>query len=232
MATTNLLLFDIDGTLLHARGAGRRAMEAALRKVLGLSGALGFSFGGMTDVQIVRTALEGTVHSHEINWVLDEYLAFLEAEIEAGASMVVYQGVRELLAALANQKNVILGLGTGNLEKGAFLKLKTAGLDGWFRFGGFGSDHENRQEVLRIGVERGLQITQLNRDEVRVIVIGDTVRDIEAAKGIDAECLAVSHGMVSIEVLRENGADWVFQGLADSGVFELLSQSRLFCLLL
>jgi phosphoglycolate phosphatase-like HAD superfamily hydrolase len=114
------------------------------------------------------------------------------------------------------------GLGTGNVIEGARLKLEHVGLFEHFGFGGFGSDHELRVELIRVGAERGAQQLGRKREECRVVVIGDTPKDIDAARGIGAESLGVGTGSFSVTQLREHGATHAFDDLSTPGALAAL----------
>lgn len=203
-------LFDIDGTLLATGGAGRRAMEAAFAALTGRADACsGFSFAGMTDRAIARAGLVAVDHSvtaQGIDALLDAYLQSLTAEVNASSGYKVLPGVQEVLLRLQGRQQGAIGLGTGNIRAGATIKLQRAALDRHFDFGGFGCDHEDRAELLRIGAERGAGRLGHHRAACRVIVIGDTIRDVAAALAIGAECIGVGTGGTALTELRQAGA--------------------------
>lgn len=220
-----VLLFDIDGTLIDGAGSGRRAMELGFRAIVGRDDVLHeVAFAGMTDRAIVRAGLRRAgVPDDEatIEAVLVEYLARLPACIEATPFRRL-PGVVEVLDGVAVRAEVAIGLGTGNVQAGARCKLATVGLAERFAFGGFGSDAEDRREVIRIGAERGAGLLGRTRAECRVVVIGDTPRDIDAARSIDAECLAVATGPYSRARLEQAGATLAVDDLRSSAAHELL----------
>lgn len=226
-----VLLFDIDGTLVDTGGAGRRAVEAAFAERHGRRDACrGFSFDGMTDRVIVRLGLLaiGVAPADEaIDALLATYLAHLAREVLATADDAyrVHEGMREAVsAALAH--GAAVGLGTGNVEAGARLKLGRVGLSDAFSFGGFGDDHELRPELIRIGAERGARKLGVSRDAARIVVIGDTPKDVAAALAIGAECLGVGTGAWTPEQLAAAGATWAFPSLASPGALAALLGRR------
>lgn len=165
-----IALFDIDGTLLRAGGAGRRSVELALGEVLDRLecdvSLESVEFAGRTDPWIVRTALTQygvTADDGLIHEVLRRYVTHLPRELQLAAAFEVLPGVLSLLAELSARDDVLLGLGTGNTEPAAYAKLARGGLDSFFSFGGFGSDHTDRAELLRAGLERGLERTGARR---------------------------------------------------------------------
>ena len=223
-----VFLFDIDGTLLLTGGAGRRAMRGAFDDVYGPGGAvaLDFSFAGMTDRAIVRNGLAALQHhapdGAAIDRVLDRYLLRLADEVVRATSYVVHPGVVGVLAWLESVPNVVLGLGTGNVKKGAYAKLARGSLDSTFAFGGFGCDAEDRTELLRVGAGRGADAIGLALTECRVVVIGDTPKDVAAAHGIGAECIGVGTGGFEPRALLALGAGAAFATLEEDGVREAL----------
>lgn len=223
-----VLLFDIDGTLISSGGAGRRAMAAAFDHVHARSGAraLEFSFAGMTDRAIVRAGLSALLDEppkdSDIDRILSAYLIRLTAEVERSATYRVLPGVSPILNWLTGIERVAIGLGTGNVRQGAYAKLARGSLDANFAFGGFGCDAEDRTELLRVGAQRGAAALGLAVENCRVVVIGDTPKDIAAAHGIGAECVAVGTGGFHPTSLLELGARTAFATLQEDGVREAL----------
>lgn len=219
-----VLLFDVDGTLVSTGGAGRRAMERAFTKCFGKH-ALEFSFAGMTDPAILRLGTEALGRSADEASSRELAAAYLEAlsdELTRTTRFVVHDGVREVLDAVRDLPRVAVGLGTGNFEEGARLKLDVPGLMGRFSFGGYGSDHEDRAELVRTGIARGAAQLGVAVTEVRAVVIGDTPRDVAAAKASSAECLAVSNGYVGVDALRSHGPTLAVETLTDPKALRFL----------
>jgi phosphoglycolate phosphatase-like HAD superfamily hydrolase len=205
-----VVLFDIDGTLLESGGAGRAAMSAAFGQLWGRADACAnISFGGMTDRAIARQGLLAVgenVDDTLIDQVLAAYLAQLEHTLPRHPHRVM-PGVNVLLDALTERSDLALGLGTGNVRAGAFAKLRTASLDAYFAFGGFGCDAEDRAQLLRAGAQRGAERAGAALEECRVVVIGDTPKDVAAARAIGAEVVAVATGGFDLDTLRATQPD-------------------------
>jgi len=221
-----VLLFDLDGTLLNTGGAGRRAMIGACVALHGRDDTfVNFSFAGMTDKAIARHALtHATAASDDaaIDHFLDTYVRLLEEELPKSERYEILPGVLALLERLANRPNVAVGLGTGNIKRGAYAKLSRGQLHGAFAFGGFGCDAENRVELLRAGATRGADQLGKSLADCRVVVIGDTPKDIAAAKGLGAPCLAVATGGFTVEDLGKHDAAHVVATLEDAKVLDIL----------
>lgn len=225
-----VLLFDIDGTLVSTGGAGRRAMVGAFASLHGKDDVFeGTSFAGMTDRAIARHGLRDVVAEiteAEIDRALEAYLARLEIELAKADAYRVLPGVTRLLESLAGVPDVAVGLGTGNVRRGAYAKLARGGIDGSFAFGGFGCDAESRVELLRAGARRGAELLGASLERCRVVVIGDTPKDVAAADGIGAPCVAVGTGGYALDELAACGARRTFATLEEEGVRAALLSER------
>jgi phosphoglycolate phosphatase-like HAD superfamily hydrolase len=224
-----VLLFDVDGTLIDTGGAGRRSMERAFERCHGRRDACAqMAFGGMTDRAICRDGLGviGVPATEEaIDALLAAYLVALADELAASTRCRVLAGIEAALDA-AERASAAVGLGTGNVHAGARLKLGRVGLADRFAFGGFGSDHEVRSELLRVGAERGAARLGAAREACRVVVIGDTPKDVAAAHAVGAECVAVATGSFGVEALAACGPRWVFASLAEEGAVRAVVEGR------
>ncbi len=209
-----LLLFDIDGTLLDSGGAGTRALNAAFVDLLGVDDAFeGISMAGKTDIQIIREGIERAgYHPDErlLSSLTEAYLRILGMEI-VNSGKRRKPGVEILLSRLEDAKYP-LGLLTGNIEDGARIKLRSLDLESYFASGAFGSDHEDRNQLLPIAVRRFNSLGICVRPE-DCIVIGDTPRDIECARVHGARCIAVATGPYGKESLRDHSPDLLIDDL-------------------
>ena len=217
-----VILFDIDGTLVDCGGAGRRAMEAAFGRLHGRDDALRhLVFGGMTDPAIVREGLRvigAPAEKHQVDAVLTLYLDILVEELPKTDRFRVIELAVEF-AVRARTLGHHVGIGTGNLERGAAIKLGHAGIAAHFTFGGYSSDAEDRSELLARGAERG---RALAGGDAEVVVIGDTPRDVAAAHAIRASCIAVATGRFSVADLEAAGAKTAVPNLADARAAQVL----------
>ena len=218
-----LSLFDIDGTILSSDGAGRRAINTALAELFGGAGPEGHRFDGKTDRQIVRELmrLEGHNDAHidaRMDALLERYVTYLERELASPAHRpTVYAGVRELLDALEARDDVVLGLLTGNLERGARVKLDAVGIDpDRFKVNAFGSDSEHRPELPALAQQRARDQLGVHLPGDCVVVIGDTPADIACGRDIGARAIAVATGHYSVAELAAHGPAAVFPDLTDT----------------
>jgi phosphoglycolate phosphatase len=212
-----LILFDIDGTLIDSGGAGVRALDLAMKELFAVENAFqGISMAGKTDTQIIREGLvkHDLSTDRTIDAVINAYLRYLAQEINNDRKHVK-PGIYEILVELQTLSNVGMGLLTGNLEKGARIKLEPFGLNEYFPSGAFGSDDENRNNLLPIAVKRFEKLSQMQIQISECIVVGDTPRDVECAHIYGAICIGVATGPYSYDVLVEAGADHVLKDLTD-----------------
>jgi phosphoglycolate phosphatase-like HAD superfamily hydrolase len=210
------LLFDIDGTLLHAGGAGRRALNAALGEVGVRQEVVDpISFAGKTDRQIVLTALRASGFAAGrlpglLATVLDSYVRRL-ADNLAGNPVRVYPLAGELLQACRGRVDLEPALLTGNIPEGARLKLESAGLWDHFSWGVFGDHSEERSELAREAYRR-LAAGNGGIDRRDVFVIGDTTADIACGRAIGATTIALISDFEPEERLRAAAPDHLLRG--------------------
>lgn len=226
-ARPTVLLFDIDGTLVTTGGVGRRALERAFEHRYGrLDACATFRLDGMTDRAIIRqglTAIGVEATEAAIDALIPTYLEILQVEV-ATADLSRYRAHPGMAQAVSEAKarGFAVGLGTGNLKEGARIKLERVDLYAPFGFGGFGCDSENRTELIRTGARRGAEALGLSLEQCRVVVIGDTPKDVAAAQGIGAESVGVGTGSFSPTQLLEHGATFAFDHLAAPGALDAL----------
>ncbi len=214
-----LLLWDIDGTLIASGGAGMRALQVALRDVFEIDGSLAdIDFAGRTDTWIMRAVFEKfslPATPQNFTRFFEGYVAALPAELQNPQARVL-PGVREILSAAASHGTVAQGLLTGNMRRGAEVKLAYHGLWENFDFGAFGDDSEFRNELGPHAVRRALERHGVNFAADSVWVIGDTPHDIACGKIIGARTLGVGTGGATVDQLRQHQPTAVVEDLADT----------------
>ena len=227
-----LVLFDIDGTILVARGAGRRALAAALREVYGTAGDIdGYDLRGQTDPRIVFDVMEGAGLEREavrerLDDCFEAYARGLAVEIGDGGNVVTLPGIGDLVRRLHGDAEVLLGLLTGPFEAGARIKLRPTGLLPYFRLGAYGSDHLDRRQLPSLAARRAHALVGVPFAPDEVVVIGDTPRDIECARHFGAVAVAVATGQFTREALEAERPDLLFSNFADveDALVKLLSR--------
>jgi phosphoglycolate phosphatase len=218
-----LVLFDIDGTLLNTQGAGSRAFRRAMMEVYGETGPIDtYEFHGRTDPQIARELLrmagfeDARIDPH-FAALWGAYLKELEVELARAENGVgVLAGVTALLDALHQTGDHLVALLTGNIEPGARLKLGSAGLWGRFDLGAYGSDHERRDHLPAVAVQRALDRSGIHFRGRDVVIVGDTPFDVSCGRSLGVWAVAVATGKHSPQELADAGADVVLPDFSDT----------------
>jgi phosphoglycolate phosphatase len=223
----HLLLWDIDGTLISAGGAGMRALRAGLHAAFGVDGPLDqIEFAGRTDTWIMRQVfqsfnLPATAENFERFFAC--YAAALPTELHHPLSRVL-PGVRALLTALAARGDVAQGLLTGNMKIGAQAKLTHHGLWDTFAFGAFADDSEHRNELGPHALRRAREHHGVAFTAPQTWIIGDTPHDIGCGRALGARTLAVATGGSSLTELRRHDPSASVTDLSDTaGLVRLLT---------
>jgi phosphoglycolate phosphatase len=221
-----ILLFDIDGTLIHSGGAGVRAMTRAFLDVFGVPDALsGISLPGRTDAVIISDTLARfgiSATRSVLRRFQDRYHDLLPAVLgEITEGKRILPGVCELLEQASRRPDLILGLLTGNSCEAARIKLQHFNLWHYFRYGAYGDDAEDRNGLVPIALERAHASGRRGLDERAVFVIGDTPLDVACARAAGVRAIGVATGPYSSAELRDAGAERVFEDLRNAaGFFE------------
>jgi phosphoglycolate phosphatase-like HAD superfamily hydrolase len=224
-----LLLFDIDQTLVNTGGAGLRALDRACQKLYGLQNAMdGVRPHGKTDPAIVREILlvklgSNSPQNGEITSVLEAYVSFLKEEVHTSPTYRVLPGIVPLLNEMSKRPDVVLGLATGNVELGARMKLERAELNSFFAFGGFGSDSEDRTELVRKAAEKANRKSGRTIPPSDVFVIGDTPLDVDAGNRAGFKTVGVATGSYTVDQLLAAGANFAVGDLAQGHDYFLRS---------
>jgi phosphoglycolate phosphatase-like HAD superfamily hydrolase len=215
-----LLLFDIDGTILRCNGAGKTAVIKAMQEEWGsVPDVDEVPFAGMTDRGILMQILtKMNIPRDEmppiIDKILTRYLTHLPEALAMPNRVEVLPGVADFLTHLS-ELQLPYGLLTGNIRKGAMMKLHAGGLDHYFSVGAFGDDAINRNLLPPIAIQRASEHFGIDFSPEKVWIIGDTPRDIECGKVNHCKTIAVTTGGYSEAELRAHQPDIVVRDLAN-----------------
>lgn len=217
-----LLLFDIDGTLIRSSGAGRAAMKEALEELFGTAGPIEkYHFSGKTDARIITDLLQAAhIPRADIEKRLPDVYALMAVKAERSYGehgVLPCVGIPELLDAINQRNDVMLGLLTGNAEQTAPLKLAAAGIAAHqFKVGAYGSDSMDRNQLPAVAMQRAAAIGERPFNGTDTIIIGDTPADILCARAGKATAVAVATGWHAAFTLNEYNPDHLFDNLADT----------------
>jgi len=219
-----LLLFDIDSTLIKSNRVGTKAMAKTIEEFLGPTTAFQkVRMGGKCDWAIWREALAFEGYSEE---EVDAHLPDLWRTYAANLAAILASdehadpeplpGIVPMLEALIARDDVLLGLLTGNVELGAWLKLGKAGLDHYFQFGAFGHESVNRSDLPPMAVKRAAQFANGHEFKGKdILILGDTVNDIYCGQPLGVCAVGVATGRTDVQTLHAAGADHVFESFDD-----------------
>ncbi|MBK6407853.1 MAG: HAD family hydrolase [Holophagales bacterium] len=220
MSSPRLVLFDIDGTLLSSGRRGLDSFSEALRLTFGTDGDVAsYRFEGKLDPIIVlelmqQAGIPDDVIARRRPAALSLYLDLLEAALSAEPP-ALKPGVADLVARVSASPSVVPALLTGNVQRGARIKLTAAGLWDSFHFGVFGDEAPRRVDLGPIALARALERTGRTFSPAETVVVGDARADVECGRAIGARVVAVATGRTTPEELRAAGADTVLTNFAD-----------------
>ena len=224
-----LLLWDIDGTLVHSGGLGPVAFDRAIQGVFGRVPEAQVRMSGKTDPQIVREYME-LMEVEDLDSLPDVLkaleLELLAVEEELAAKGRAYEGAAALLARLHEDPRVAQSVLTGNIAPNAVIKLAAFGLDRLLDLeaGAYGSDRADRRELVPIALSRQRELRGVAFEPAETWVIGDTPNDLDCARAAGARCLLVATGRFTLDELAPLGAESVVPDLTDADhIVELLT---------
>lgn len=215
---TKLILFDIDGTLLTSGGAGERSLRLALKDAFDIHDDFkSIEIAGRTDSGIARRVLEKhriepTVEN--ISKFLDGYLHHLAIELTRSKGTLL-PGILDLLNALKTRPHLAIALLTGNLCRGAEIKLSHYGIWRFFEFGAFADDHHDRNRLGPFATARAKEKHGVEFAPENIYVIGDTPHDIECGRAFGAKTVAIATGHHSRDQLAAHNPDYLFDDLSN-----------------
>jgi len=210
-------LFDVDGTLLLTKGAGREAMSLAFADVFGIEDDLtSIPFAGRTDTLILGDML--AKHRLELRdgararyW---ERVATRMRTLMDPPRGGLLAGVPALLDTIGAEPGWVRALLTGNVAEMARIKLEAFGVYDAFAWGAFGDEAVDRNELAKLAVRRAAERHGVPPE--RCVVVGDTEHDIACARAAGAKAVAVATGSQSSEALAECKPDLLVADLTDA----------------
>lgn len=220
-----IILFDIDGTLINAADADKRAFIRAFKDNFGLEPVVReVNKHGKTDTEITRIIALATFNRElkacELESLNNRYIEILQSEIENESRYRILPGVENLLKSLTKRKDVLVGLQTGNLRGAVEPKLSRGNLLRYFSFGGFGTDSDERSQIITTAIQRAESLlNDINVRPENVTVVGDAPQDVRAGKAIGAKTIAVTTGIYTRETLALECPSYIFPDLSDKYAF-------------
>ncbi|MEE2876557.1 MAG: HAD hydrolase-like protein [Candidatus Neomarinimicrobiota bacterium] len=220
--TKQLILFDIDGTLIHPGAIARELLDSMVEETTGVSPMLKVEdVAGFTDPIILETALRRTnfsdgALSSMVDTLLEQYPARLEEAYLYHTEAFVYNDAVELARTINEEEGWQVGLLSGNIRRAAEIKLKRFGLWEMFQFGLFGDDARNREDLVWMAAEESLEVLGESYTHDRMVLVGDTVQDVKAAKANGVRSLIVCRRSKTKNRIQSVGPTWLVDSLEET----------------
>jgi len=223
-----LVLFDVDRTLVKFAESHKNSFSNVFKKVYGVDTTIDVvDHHGMTDQQVIIEVLKKKgLNEKLVRLKMNDSMKVLTKAFEKNSKkeeIIVLNGVKKLLSELEKRK-VSLGLVTGNIESVARIKLKKAGLNGYFKFGGFGNDAIDRTDMIKIAIKTAEKKFDFRRDN-NVFFVCDNLRELKSGKKAGVKVISVATGLYSTKELKSAGADFVLEDLSDVNNFLKIIES-------
>jgi len=212
-----LILWDLDGTLMHCGADGTKALNEAFRKLYGVEDAFSKAgIGHAMDAVILDRIMESNkLDKNELEKVKEEYIVILDDILSRNPDKRILPGVRELLEHIHGSAESYSALLTSNLRIGAETKLKSVGLDRYFHVGGFGDDYGEKWDAALKGIREAEDRFGVKFENENIYIIGDSIYDIECAKRIEVVSIGVATGWAEYEMLKSEEPDYLYEDLSD-----------------
>lgn len=212
-----LILWDLDGTLMHCGADGTKALNETFRKLYGVEDAFSKAgIGHAMDAVILDRIMENNnLDKSELEKVKEEYIVILDSILDRNPDKRILPGVRELLEHIHGSQSSFNALLTSNLRIGAETKLKSVGLDRYFHVGGFGDDYGEKWDAARKGIRAAEDCFGVKFENENIYIIGDSIYDIECAKRIEVVSIGVSTGWAEYDILKKKEPDYLYEDLSD-----------------
>ena len=220
MSEKKLVLFDVDGTLMQGGIGHVKQQNEAFRNVCGKEvNVRDFNVQGKTDKAIITEVLQSLGYSEKeivekLPKVMREQIRIFLEQVK-GEERKACPGVKKLLQRLSKMR-CRLGLVTGNPREIAFAKLKKAGINKFFSFGGFGENAMQRHELIEMAAREAKEKFNESYSGRKIVVLGDGIRDIQGAKQAGAKAIGVLTGVESADLLKTTNPDYLFKDLSDT----------------
>jgi phosphoglycolate phosphatase len=212
-----LILWDLDGTLMHCGADGTKALNETFRKLYGVEDAFSKAgIGHAMDAVILDRIMESNkLEKDGLDRVKQEYIGILDSILSQNPNKRILPGIRELLEHIHRSENSFNALLTSNLRIGAETKLKSVGLDQYFQVGGFGDDFGEKWDAAVKGIQEAEDHYNVKFEKENIYIIGDSIYDIECAKNIEVVSIGVATGWADYEMLKSKGPDYLYVDLSD-----------------
>lgn len=221
MKENKLLIWDIDGTLLHCGCCGRDALNQTFFEMYGLKDVFSKAkIGGALDAVILNEILKATnTPSENKGMILEKYGQVLKQILDEYQNNILLPGIKNILDYVEQHDNIFNTITTSNFEIGARIKLDSHDLNVHFPTGGFGDIERKKWEAAIEAIQKSEELYGVDFIKENIYIIGDTWYDIECAKKLGAQSISVATGWVEYDILKEYSPDYIFRDFSDYNQF-------------
>lgn len=216
-----LLVWDIDGTLVHCGSCGRDALNETFKELFHIENAFeNVKIGGAMDSVLLNEVLEKSgISMNYKGEFLQKYGINLKKVLEDYKFNIILPGIKEILNYTHHHKHIYNTIATSNFEIGAKTKLDSHGLNSYFVTGGFGDIEREKWHAVNVAIVQTEKFFNVEFKKEDIYIIGDTWYDIECAQKIGVKSVAVATGWVEYEKLQSYNPDYIFKDLTDYSAF-------------
>lgn len=221
-----LILWDLDGTLMHCGADGTKALNETFRKLYGIEDA--FTKAGighaMDSVILDRIISSNGLNLEDLERIKSHYIIILKEILYRNHNKRILPGIQELLQFLQGSNDCFSGLLTSNLKSGAEIKLQSVGMHDYFAVGGFGDAYGEKWDAARVGILEAENYFGVRFDKDNIFIVGDSIYDIQCAKKIGVVSIGVATGFASYELLKSQSPDFLYEDMSKWREIALLHQ--------
>lgn len=213
-----LVIFDLDQTLVELISIHDAAIKELFKTYFGVDASLreiDFAGRSLTENIAELARLKGIPHSEftkKSTLLLERYEKIFQEKIPPSASDYILPGVKPLLDELSKTGNFIV-LYTGDSPGVTRSILEVTGLDKYFRVSVYGTEAKSRVDTARLAIKKAEKLTGVRFNGKDVVIVGDSVRDVECGKQLNALTIAVATGFHSEKELLSKKPDYLFKNL-------------------
>ncbi len=201
-----LIIWDIDGTILDCKGCGRSALSLTFEKLYGHQDAfVDVDLTGKIDIEVITEIVSlHDIPSFDLNDFMGHYGEVLKEVMDKIEGINLLPGVEDILRYYSDKKDYYFSIATGNCKTGALGKLEYCRVNQFFKTGAYGDQAHNRTKLIELAIENAISFYGQVFEKESIFYLGDTPKDIEAAKANGIQSVAVSTGFYTHEALKDH----------------------------
>jgi phosphoglycolate phosphatase-like HAD superfamily hydrolase len=212
---SKLIIWDIDGTILDCKGCGRKALSLTFERLYGHQDAfVDVDLTGKIDIEVISEIVSHhDIPLFDLNIFMGHYGEVLNEVMGRTEGIDLLPGVEDILKYFSNKKDYYFSIATGNCKTGAMGKLKYCQVNHFFETGAYGDEAHNRAKLIEMAIENAKSFYGQVFEKKSIFYLGDTPKDIEAAKANGIQSVAVSTGYYTHEALKNHLPNYLLKDM-------------------